>query len=289
MKKNNLSGKTIFGKQLMATVSVMIVLLILGLFAAFAIGAGQFSNSLKSRMGFTVVMNDDVSPKALESMQKMLTTAPYAGTITFTSADEVMSGWEKENGEDIMAVLGANPFGAQYEVTVTPEYAMSDSLEAITASIGTIPGVDEVSTTTEVVDVINRLVDIITMIFLPLALALLLVSGVLINNTIRLTVYSSRFLIHTMKLVGATGAFIRRPFIHTGIINGVTAGILAGIILSLIISGIHSASPDISGFISWTSMAWVFPAMIVLGVAICGIAAALATNKYLRLGYDEMF
>ncbi|MDE6448576.1 MAG: permease-like cell division protein FtsX [Muribaculaceae bacterium] len=289
MKKNNLSGKTIFGKQLMATVSVMIVLLILGLFAAFAIGAGQFSKSLKSRMGFTIVMNDDVSEKTLESMQKMLSSAPFVGSVTFTSADEALANWEKENGEDIMAVLGANPFGAQYEITVTSDYALSDSLETIKTRIGGIQGVDEVSTTTEVVDVINRLVNIITMISLALAMALLLVSGVLITNTIRLTVYSSRFLIHTMKLVGATGAFIRRPFIRTGIINGVVAGVIASVILALIIAGIHSASADIAAFTSWASMSWVFPAMVLLGVAICGIAAALATNKYLRLGYDEMF
>ncbi len=273
----------------MATVSVMIVLLILGLFAAFAIGAGQFSKSLKSRMGFTIVMNDDVSEKTLESMQKMLSSAPYVGTVIFTSADQALANWEKENGEDIMAVLGANPFGAQYEITVTPDYALSDSLETIKARIGSIQGVDEVSTTTEVVDVINRLVNIITMISLALAMALLLVSGVLINNTIRLTVYSSRFLIHTMKLVGATGAFIRRPFIRTGIINGVVAGVIASMILALIIAGIHSSSADIAGFIPWASMSWVFPAMVILGVAICGIAAALATNKYLRLDYDEMF
>lgn len=289
MKKNNLSGKTIFGKQLMATVSVTIVLLILGLFAAFAIGAGQFSDSLRSRMGFTIVMNDDVSDQALKSMQQMLSSAPFVGNEKFTSADEVLANWEKENGEDIMEVLGANPFGAQYEITVTPDYAVSDSLENITARIATIQGVDEVSTTTEVVDVVNRLVDIMTMIFLPLALALLLVSGVLINNTIRLTVYSSRFLIHTMKLVGATGSFIRRPFIRTAIINGIVAGVLAGVLLALIIAGIHSASSDVAEFTPWLSMAWVFPAMILMGIAICGIAAALATNKYLRLDYDEMF
>lgn len=273
----------------MATVSVMIVLLILGIFAAIAIGAGQFSDSLKSRMGFTVVMSDDVSDETLSSMQQLFTNAPYANSVTYTSADETLARWEHDNGENVLEVLGVNPFGAQYDVTVTPEYAVSDSLETITARIERLEGVDEVSTTTQVVDVINNVVDIVSMIFLPLALALLLVSGVLINNTVRLTVYSSRFLIHTMKLVGATGAFIRRPFIRTGIINGIVAGLLAGILLAIIISAIHSSAPDIASFTSWGALAWIFPAMVVLGVAICGIAAALATNKYLRLDYDEMF
>jgi len=289
MKKNNLTGKTIFGKQLMATVSVMIVLLILGIFATCAIGAGKFSDSLKSRMGFTVVMSDDVNDDNLAAMQKMFSSSPYVNSVVYKSAQEILEQWEKENGEDIMEVLGANPFGAQYEVTMTPDYAVSDSLDIITSRIMTLDGVDEVSTTTQVVDVINRVVDIISMIFLPLALALLLVSGVLINNTVRLTVYSSRFLIHTMKLVGATGSFIRRPFIHTGVVNGIVAGIAAGILLSLIIMAVHSASPDIKAFTSWYSISWVFPAMIISGVIICSVAATLATNKYLRLDYDEMF
>lgn len=289
MKKRNLSGRTIFGKQLMSTVSVMIVLLILGIFATITIGAGVFSDSLKSRMGFSVVMSDDTTEKQLDHMRQLLDNAAYTGSVTYTSPEETLARRESDIGEDIIEVLGVNPFGAQFDVTVTPDYAVSDSIEMIAAALSTVDAVDEVSTTTQVVDVINNAVDIVSMIFIPLALALLLVSGVLINNTVRLTVYSSRFLIHTMKLVGATGSFIRRPFIRTGILNGILAGILAGILLALILTTLHSAVPDIAQFLPWLAMAPVFPAMILLGIAICGIAALLATNKYLRLDYDEMF
>ena len=285
----NLNGRTIFGKQLMATVSVMIVLLILGLFAAAAVGASRFADSLKSRMGFTVVMSDDVSDEDLNNVQALLSAAPYTGTITFTSADETLAQWEKDNGENILEILGVNPFGAQYEVTVTTPYATSDSLLSITQHIEHLNGVDEVSTTTQVVDIINKFVNILSMIFIPLAVALLIVSSVLINNTVRLTVYSSRFLIHTMKLVGATGSFIRHPFIKTGIINGIVAGVIAGCLLALIISIVHSGIADLETYVSWGAVAWIFPAMVVVGIIICGTAAALATNKYLKLDYDKMF
>lgn len=288
-KKVNLTGKSIFGKQLMATVSVMIVLLILGLFACIAVGARNFSDTLKSRMGFTVVMNDDVPSEKLASMEQLFRSAPYVGSVQFTSADETLAAWERDNGENVMEVLGVNPFGAQFEVSVTPEYAVSDSLEILATRLQTVDGVDEVSTTTRVVDVVNNVVDILSMIFLPLAFALLIVSGVLINNTVRLTVYSSRFLIHTMKLVGATGGFIRRPFIRTGIVNGVMAGIVACILLALVIVAVHRASPQVALFVSWPAVALLFPSMILLGVVICGISAALATNKYLKLDYDDMF
>ena len=289
MKKKNLTGKTIFGKQLMATVSVMIVLLILGIFAVLAVGAGRFSDSLKSRVGFTVIMSDNVTEEDLTAMQAMLTKAPYTNEVTFKSADEIRADWERDNGEDIIEVLGANPFGAEYNVTVDAAHAVSDSIDVIAKHIGAIQGVEEVSTTTRVVDGINNFINIVTMIFVPLALALLLVSCVLINNTVRLTVYSSRFLIHTMKLVGATGAFIRRPFIRTGIVAGIVAGVLAGVLLALVIHAVQSALPDIASYTEWSSLAWIFVAMIALGVAICGISAALATNKYLRLDYDDMF
>lgn len=289
MKKVSLTGKSIFGKQLMATVSVMIVLLILGIFACIAIGAHTFSDSLRSRMGFTVVMSDDVSADQLSSVQRLLSGAPYVNDVKYTSADETLAAWERDNGEDVMTVLGVNPFGAQFEVTVVPQYAVSDSLDVLTTRLQAIDGIDEISTTTRVVDVVNNVVDILSMVFLPLALALLVVSGVLINNTIRLTVYSSRFLIHTMKLVGATGAFIRRPFIRTGVINGIVAGLASGLILWLLITAVHRSSAQLSQILTWLDVAWVFPAMLLTGVVICGVAAALATNKYLRLDYDEMF
>lgn len=289
MKKNNLSGKSIFGKQLMATVSVTIVLLILGIFGLLSVGANSFTDSIKSRMGFTVVMSDDVNEKILSSMMEMFKSAPYTNTVTFTSADETLANWERDNGENVMEVLGVNPFGAQYEITVKPEYATSDSIVSITDRITNLEGVDEISTTTQVVDVLNNAVDILSMIFIPLALALLLVSGVLINNTVRLTVYSSRFLIHTMRLVGATGSFIRRPFIRTSVINGIVAGIFAGILLALMVWGLHSVAPDIAPFTPWDRLWWIFPAMVLLGIAICSISATLATNKYLRQQYDDMF
>ena len=278
-----------FGKQIMSTVSVTIVLLILGVFAVLAISAEQFTDTLKSRMGFTVVMNDAVSDNTIRSVEALLAKAPYVNSLKFTTAQETMEAWERDNGENIMDVLGVNPFGAEFEVTVTPPYANSDSLAMITDRLRNIKGIDEVSTTSHVVEGINRIMHFISVIFIPLAIALLLVSAVLINNTVRLTVYASRFLIHTMRLVGATGDFIRRPFIRTGILNGFVAGIAASLILWAGLEGLRSAVPEMVTFASWSSLAWLFPAMIAAGIMICGISAALATNKYLKIKYDDLF
>lgn len=278
-----------FGKQFMSTVSVMIVLLILGVFGVIAACADEFSNSLKSRMGFTVVMSDIATDGTIKNVESQLARSPFVNKMKFTSTQEIMEAWERDNGENIIEVLGVNPFGAEFEVTVNSQYASTDSLNAIVSRLKTMQGVAEISTTTHVVDGINRIKHIITIVLLPLAIALLLVSAVLINNTIRLTVYSSRFLIHTMRLVGATGQFIRRPFIRSGIINGLVAGIVSSVLLWLAIETLCRAVPDLNNYTPMSSIAWIFPAMIAGGVIICGIAAALATNKYLRLTYDDMF
>lgn len=278
-----------FGKQFMSTVSVMIVLLILGVFGVIAVVAGEFSNSLKSRMGFTVVMSDVANESAVKSVESRLAASSYVNEMKFTSTQEIMEAWERDNGENIMEILGVNPFGSEFEVTVVPEYATRDSLVNIVNSLKSMEGVEEISTTTHIVDGINRIMHILSIVMLPLALALLLVSAVLINNTIRLTVYSSRFLIHTMRLVGATGKFIRRPFIRSGIINGLVAGITSSLLLWIAIRILNSALPDLGTFTSLNAIGWIFPAMIAGGILICGIAAAMATNKYLRLNYDDMF
>lgn len=289
MKKKNLSGKSIFGKNLMATVSVMIVLLILGIFAVVAGGASAFSDTLRSRMGFTVVMSDTATPDDIDNMQRYLQVAQIAASSTYTSADEVMARWDRENGENLIEVFGVNPLGAEFDVTVNAPYACGDSLLALAPKLSAMAGVSDVATTAEVVDVIDNVLDILTMVFLPLAAALIVVSFVLINNTVRLSVHSSRFLIHTMKLVGATGSFIRRPFVHTGLISGLVAGVGASIVLCGMMLMVHRAAPDLEAYTSLVSLAWVFPAMIVTGIVICSIAATLAANKYLSLDYDEMF
>lgn len=278
-----------FGKQFMSTVSVMIVLLILGVFGVIAACADEFSNSLKSRMGFTVVMSDVATEGSIKNVESQLARSTFVNKMKFTSTQEIMEAWERDNGENVMDVLGVNPFGAEFEVTVNPGYANRDSLTSVVNRLKTLEGVEEVSTTTHVVDGINRIMHILSVVLLPLAIALLLVSAVLINNTIRLTVYSSRFLIHTMRLVGATGDFIRRPFIRSGIINGLVAGIVSSLLLWLAIEAICSVIPDLKNYAPLGVIAWIFPAMIVGGILICGIAAAMATNKYLRLNYDDMF
>lgn len=126
-------------------------------------------------------------------------------------------------------------------------------------------------------------------ILLIIAAALLLISFVLINNTVRLTVYARRFLIHTMKLVGAKGSFIRRPFLISNILQGIVAALLACGLLALLAGWAKSLDPAMDSLLPWSALAAVFGGILVVGCAICALAAVIATNRYLRASYDDMF
>ena len=139
------------------------------------------------------------------------------------------------------------------------------------------------------VDSINHNIKSIALILTIVAAALLFISFALLNNTVRLTVYSRRFLIHTMKLVGATGGFIRRPIINSNMLSGLVAAIIADLLLAGALFYLHSADKVIAAALPWEEAAWVFAGIIVIGIAICSIASLFATNKYLRSDYDDMF
>lgn len=288
MKQKRYSENGIFTRQLTSTVSVTLVLLILGLIAVLASGTRAVTDFIRSEVGFMVVMSDNLSADEARDVYTALASAPYVASAKFSTADENAAQWSADIGEDIVEVLGVNPFGATLEIRVHDAYATVDSLQPVVEAIKTLNGVDAVELNTELINGINTNLNLLSLILGAVALALLLVSFVLINNTVWLTVYSRRFLIHTMKLVGATGAFIRRPFIKSGIMAGVLAGVAASVLLALLVELLHSVYPVTAQFTSWSSTVWIFPVLILTGVMICGLASAIATNRYLRLDYDNM-
>lgn len=283
------SGISTYTKQITSTVSVALVLLILGIIAALSIATHSITGEIREKVGFTVVMREDISPAAIDRFKQLFTSATYVGSYTYTSADDNLRRWEEENGEDVMNILGVNPFSAEFDVRVKPAYASTDSIAPIASIIGNAPEVDEVVMNADMIDGIDRNMKMMSMILMLVAAALLAISFVLINNTVRLTVYSRRFLIHTMRLVGATPSFIRRPFITSNIVHGIVASIIASLLLTALLFYARSIDAAVGIAVPWEKMAWVFAAMLVAGIVICATAAMLAANKYLRLSYDDMF
>lgn len=284
--KNRLTGWSDYATS---TVSVMLVLFILGLVGVINISFNGISRQVKEKMGFTVVLTDSITSATVDSLVSVCDAGRYMSEYKYMSADDVMAEETQGEGAELVDLLGVNPYAPIVEVRLKAQFADVDSVKKIVARWSEFPEVEEVTVNTEMIGNLNRNANLINTVLVIMAAALLLISFVLINNTVRLTVYSRRFLIHTMKLVGAKGSFIRRPFLLGNALEGVVAGVLGSAILAGMLCWVRTLDVGVDALLPWSAMVLVFAALVVLGVVICVAAAAVATNRYLRKNYDEMF
>lgn len=289
MSKEKKSKISYFQSNFTSTVSVSLVLLLVGIVAFLAIVANNFSTELKENIGFNVVVGDEASAEDIIELDKLFKTAPYASRTRFISKEEALKSWQEETGENLVELFGVNPLGAEFEVYVRSEYANIDSLTKIENKLGKISYIDEIVMHKDEVDAATKNISNIAIILLAVAAVLLFISFALINNTVRLTVYSRRFLIHTMKLVGAKPGFIRKPFIISNMINGAIAAMLAIVLLLAIYFSIQEIDNSLLAGIDWVNSLIVFSGLIGIGAMLCGIAAFFASSKYINLSYDELF
>ncbi len=282
-------GISILSAQITATISVSLVLLLLGVISVLGVSTHLITTQIRESMGFSIVMSDTASPEQIADIKRLCTEAPYISSIKYVSKEDALDQWREEMGEDLLKVLEVNPFRGVFEINVKASYANSDSIDSIIIPFRGMESVDEVNVAMEMVDSINDNVRSITLVLSVIAIVLLFISFALINNTVHLAVYARRFTIHTMRLVGATGAFIRKPFITGNIISGILAGVVSGLLLSGLIIYLQHTSPDIISVTPWDIMAIIIAGQIIVGMFICGLASLIATNKYLRADYDDMF
>lgn len=278
-----------FGKHLTSTVSVGMVLLILGIVGCAAIAAGNITRHIRENLGFSMVMRADANMTQINAMKSRLTASDFVSSYDYLSPEQIL---EQENaylGSDIEELLGTNPYQPEFNVKVKAQYTSVDSLGSIVRRLEQGDAVEEITVHTEMVESINSNIGSLSVILIALAGALLVISFVLINNTVRLTIYSARFLLHTMRLVGATNGFIRRPIVVGNILNGLLAAAFAIALLCGIRLYVVNIDADITAALPWTDLIIVFAAIIAGGMLICGLASWIATNKYLRQKYDDMF
>lgn len=289
MSKDKKSKISYFQSNFTSTISVALVLLLLGIIAFLGILANTFSKELKENIGFSVVLQSETTPEQVAAMDKMWKASPYVSDVKFISKEAALQNWQAETGENLVELFGVNPLNAEYEVYVKAEYANLDSLQVIERQLKTITFVDEIAMHKSEVDAANRNISNVALVLFVIAVLLMLISFVLINNTVRLTVYSRRFLIHTMKLVGAKPGFIRRPFVISNMLNGLIAAFVSMLFLLGVYLFLQNIDEALVVSFSALEIVAVFAGLIVLGVLICGLAAFLAADKYIRLSYDDLF
>lgn len=289
MSKEKKSKISYFQSNFTSTISVALVLLLLGIIAFLGILANTFSKELKENIGFSVVLQSETTPEQVAAMDKMWKASPYVSDVKYISKEAALQNWQAETGENLVELFGVNPLNAEYEVYVKAEYANLDSLQVIERQLKTITFVDEIAMHKSEVDAANRNISNVALVLFVIAVLLMLISFVLINNTVRLTVYSRRFLIHTMKLVGAKPGFIRRPFVISNMLNGLIAAFVSMLFLLGVFLFLQNIDEALVVSFSALEIVAVFAGLIVLGVLICGLAAFLAADKYIRLSYDDLF
>lgn len=278
-----------FSANITPIISVSLVLLLLGVVAMIGLSAHSLTNYVKENIGFDVVMKANASQQETDGLKKRLTVAPYVSSVKYISKEDALRSWEQDTGENLMEVIGVNPLNAEFEVRVKAQYVSVDSLNKIEAELAKISSVESVQMHKDVVEQINHNVRSVMVVLFAVLVMLVIISFVLINNTVRLAVYSRRFIIHTMKLVGATPGFIRRPFVLTNILNGIIASLIAILLLSGIMYYVDEINRDYAALIDASQVFMVFGGLIIAGVVMCMVAAILATNRFIGLNYDELF
>ena len=281
--------KRVFRSWLTSAISISMVLFMFGTLALISINAGRLTDYVRESIGFTLVLNDDVKKVDVMRLQKVLSTAEYVKSTRFIDKEEAAANLKKELGEDFTGFLGYNPLFSSIDIKLTARYTNSDSLPIIEKKFIEFPEVKEVYYHKNLLSVINRNVNKISIILLIVSALMTFIFIALINNTIRISIYSERFTINTMQLVGANRSFIRKPFLRQSIFLGIYGAIIANIILLTIVFAYKKELNGILGFYDLTVVGTVFLFVILLGLLISYLSTFFAVNKFLKLKFDELF
>ena len=291
MKENKEVKISYWAAHLTTIVSVTLVLLIVGVIAMAGIGARSETQRLKEQLELSVIMADTVADASAAQIADRIKSEPYAHSVKVINKAQALDNWTKETGEDLEKTFGVNPLSPEVTFGINADYASPASIKKIATQLEKLPGVDSVGAPdATMVERMNENIEKLAIGLGIIALVMILISFVLINNTVHLSIYARRFSIHTMQLVGATNGFIKRPFISDNMLSGLIAGGLA----SAILAAIMWFAPD-AGFavlhsvIGWELFAAVAGVLILTGTLLCAFAACIATARYLHKNYDELF
>jgi cell division transport system permease protein len=265
------------------------VLVLLGLVVFSVLTSVNLSSWVKENLTVTVMLGDDVSVNDAKRLCRNLYHRPFSKNIDYVSKEQALKEQTQAMGSDPSEFLGANPFVATLELQLKSDYANRDSLRWIVSELRRNPQVTDVAYQEDLMDNVNTNLSRINIVLLVLALLLTFVSFSLINNTVRLSVYSRRFLIHTMKLVGASWGFIRRPFMRQGLLVGVIAALLAIGVLGGCVYALYTYEPNILNIITWRELMVTAVAVLLFGIVITAFCSWISVNKFLKMTAGELY
>ena len=278
--------KTIY---ISTVISIALVLLMTGLLGLILVHAKNLSNYVKENIVLNIIVNDGAKEVDILTLKKQLDVNPYVLKSEYVSKELAARNLTKEMGEDFVDFLGYNPLLSSIDVYMKAEYANNDSINALSTQLTKNPLIKEVIYQKSLIDMVNQNIRGIGLVILAFASILLIIAIALINNTIRLAIYSQRFLIKSMQLVGATKNFIRGPFMSYGILHGFLAGLIAIILLLGILYLAQNQVPEIILLRNWFEFSLVFAAVVGIGILISGLSTYFAVSKFLRLKLYDLY
>lgn len=270
-------------------ISTALVLILLGMVVFSVLTARNLSAYVKENLTVTMMLGEDMTDPEARQLCKELKKRPYISHITYISKEQALKEQTEAMGTDPSEFLGVNPFVASIELQLKARYANSDSLKWISKELKRDSKVTDITYPQDLMDSVNRNLNKINLVLLVLAVLLTCVSFSLINNTVKLGMYARRFTIHTMKLVGASWGFIRRPFLGNAVGIGLIAAVVADAVLAGGVYALYTYEPGVMAVITWQVMAVTGGAVLLCGLLITLFCAWVSVNRFLRMKAGELY
>lgn len=287
---NNTSlNRRILSSSASVVISLSLVLFVIGLLGLVLINAQRLSNYVKENIGFTIMLNEGVNEIEIMNFQKILDAADFAKSSTFVSKEQATKDLQNDLGEDFVSFLGYSPLLASVDVKLNASYANTDSLAVIKTELNDYPVVHTIFYQENLIDKLNSNVNRLSFFLLSFCLLLFVIAFALINNTIRLSVYSKRFLIRTMRLVGATNSFIQKPFLVKGIYQGIYSSIFAIFMLIGSIQLIQSETASVLNITDLKIIGFIFILIFIFGFFLSWISTFFAVRKFIKQNESELY
>lgn len=288
-QSNTAATRKLRSSYFTTTISIALVLFLLGMIGLLLLNAQRVSAYVKENLCLTVTFRPNARDAEVRQIEKQLLATPQVKSVDYIDKDEAARRMEKSLGEDFLSTLRFNPLLPTMEVKLFADYTDAESMEQIAQTIRGYKPVREVNFERDVVNLIHENIRKISLVLLGFSLLMLLVAVTLINNTVRLMVYSKRFLIRTMQLVGATRSFIRRPFLLNSLLQGLIGGLVANGLLTAVIMTVSRSMPGVIGFDNTVSVAVLFGLVFLVGMLITLCSTVSSVNKYLSLRTADLY
>lgn len=286
---DNLTKKRLRTSGVTVIISLSLVLFMLGALGLLVINANKLSKHFKENVGFQIYLKDTASSAQTDGLLQEISNSKYAKSVNLINKEQAAEKLKADLGEDFVSFLGSNPLLNSLEVKLNADYTNTDTLQIIEKNLLQKNYIKEVVYQKDMINNLNKNTKAIAFFILIFSGALLVVAIALINNTIRLSIYSQRFLIRTMYLVGATRSFISKPFIFKGVRQGIIAGIIASVLLVGLLAISTRFIPDLLQLQDENLLLILFSAIVLVGVIISAFSAMLAVLRFLRLKTSDLY